>query len=97
MEALQNRVFLDCTDNIPLKDVVANWKVGQKVSFTIEAQVDDIVNNGDSATLTLESISPDDYENPDPKPGESDDEIKSSASSPVMLAIGDSLTPNNMA
>ena len=79
MQNMQNRVFLDAKDNAALKDVVATWEVGKTVKFTIEAQVDDIVNGGDSCTLTLESIEPDGYSNPNPKEGEDDDEIKASA------------------
>lgn len=91
MDTLKNALLIDARDNPELKDLISTWEVGKKVTITIEAQVNDIVSGGDSATLSLESIEPKGYENPDPKEGESESEIKPKSDAPVLMALGQRL------
>lgn len=90
MQTLQNSLTLDYENNPELKDYCSTLKVGDKVSLTVEFQVNDL--NDKNMVGTIESIEPSGYENPSPKEGESEGEIKPTPSAPVLMALGQKLS-----
>lgn len=80
----KNTFSLDFRDNPELKNAFAQCKVGEKVTFEVTAQVDNL--DDEQVSGTIESITKEGYENPNAPEGEKG-EVKPDVESPVMLMM----------
>ena len=80
-----NQCDLDYKDNADLKDAFASKEVGDKVTFTVEAQI--ISKDDEHVVMTMESVEVEGYTNPNAQEGEEPGEVEPTAQEPVMMAM----------
>lgn len=90
MQTLQNSITFDFENNPELREACSKLKAGDKWGFGVELQVNDV--NDKNLFGTIEAIKVEDYQNPSPKEGESEGEIKPTPSAPVLMALGQKLS-----
>lgn len=84
MQGPQNTFTLDFRDNPELKNAFATKKVGEKCTFTVTAQIDDM--DDEKVTGTIEEIEPEGYEDPNAEKGQ-EGKVSPDSDSPVMLVM----------
>lgn len=80
-----NQCDLDYHDNPDLKDAFSAKKVGDKVKFTVEAQIN--TKDDERVSMSIESVEVEGYENPNAEEGEEPGEVEPTAQEPVMMSM----------